>query len=494
VRVAQLAVKYRREFRKDVVIDMVCYRRRGHNEADNPSFTQPLMYDIIDNKRSVRKLYTEALVGRGDITLEDAEAALKDFQSQLEKVFVETRNATDKPAPEREIEHETPSQQITTAVPLDTVKRVAEAYANPPEGFTIHPRLKPQIDRRVAMASSGHVDWATAELFAFGALVLDGRAVRISGQDTRRGTFTQRHATLIDRETGAEYTPLKQLSHDQAPFWAYDSLLSEFAAVGFEYGYSVVREDALVAWEAQFGDFVDGAQTIIDEFISSGEAKWGQRSAVTLLLPHGYEGQGPDHSSGRPERFLQLCAENNMTVAMCSSPANYFHLLRRQGLSPVRRPLIAFTPKSLLRLKAAVSELDDFTGGTFQPVLPDLKADDDSVTRVLLCSGKIYYDLAAARDAQERKDIAIVRVEQLYPLPADEIKAELARFPGAEVVWVQEEPANQGAWPFMALNLPEHLDGRPLLRASRKASASPAVGSHSVHEAQQQEVVATAFA
>ncbi|MCW2655869.1 MAG: 2-oxoglutarate dehydrogenase component, partial [Jatrophihabitans sp.] len=494
VRVAQLAVKYRREFRKDVVIDMVCYRRRGHNEADNPSFTQPLMYDIIDNKRSVRKLYTEALVGRGDITLEDAEAALKDFQSQLEKVFVETRNATDKPAPEREIEHETPSQQITTAVPLDTVKRVAEAYANPPEGFTIHPRLKPQIDRRVAMASSGHVDWATAELFAFGALVLDGRAVRISGQDTRRGTFTQRHATLIDRETGAEYTPLKQLSHDQAPFWAYDSLLSEFAAVGFEYGYSVVREDALVAWEAQFGDFVDGAQTIIDEFISSGEAKWGQRSAVTLLLPHGYEGQGPDHSSGRPERFLQLCAENNMTVAMCSSPANYFHLLRRQGLSPVRRPLIAFTPKSLLRLKAAVSELDDFTGGTFQPVLPDLKADDDAVTRVLLCSGKIYYDLAAARDAQERKDIAIVRVEQLYPLPADEIKAELARFPGAEVVWVQEEPANQGAWPFMALNLPEYLDGRPLLRASRKASASPAVGSHSVHEAQQQEVVATAFA
>jgi 2-oxoglutarate decarboxylase len=494
VRVAELAVKYRREFRKDVVIDMVCYRRRGHNEADNPSFTQPLMYDIIDNKRSVRKLYTEALVGRGDITLEDAEAALKDFQSQLEKVFVETRNATDKPAPEREIEHETPSQQITTAAPLDAIKRIAEAYANPPEGFTIHPRLKPQIDRRVAMASTGHVDWATAELFAFGALVMDGRAVRISGQDTRRGTFTQRHATLIDRENGAEYTPLKQLSEDQAPFWAYDSLLSEFAAVGFEYGYSVVRDGALVAWEAQFGDFVDGAQTIIDEFISSGEAKWGQRSAVTLLLPHGYEGQGPDHSSGRPERFLQLCAENNMTVAMCSSPANYFHLLRRQGLSPVRRPLIAFTPKSLLRHKAAVSEIEDFTSGTFQPVLPDLKADADSVQRVLLCAGKVYYDLAAARDAQERNDIAIVRVEQLYPLPAQEIKTELARYPDAEIVWVQEEPANQGAWPFMALNLPEHLDGRPLLRASRKASASPAVGSHSVHEAQQQEVVATAFA
>jgi 2-oxoglutarate dehydrogenase complex dehydrogenase (E1) component-like enzyme len=255
----------------------------------------------------------------------------------------------------------------------------------------------------------------------------------------------------------------------------------------------VVRDDALVAWEAQFGDFADGAQIVIDEFISSGEAKWGQRSAVTLLLPHGYEGQGPDHSSGRPERFLQLAAENNMTIAMCSSPANYFHLLRRQGLSPVRRPLIAFTPKSLLRLKAAVSELDDFTNGTFQPVLPDPSVDPADVRRVLLCAGKVYYDLAAERESSGRTDVAILRVEQLYPLPVDELHAALAAYPGVEVVWVQEEPANQGGWPFMALNLPEHLEGRPLLRASRKASASPAVGSHSVHEAQQREVVATAF-
>ena len=494
VRVAELAVRYRREFRKDVVIDMVCYRRRGHNEADNPSFTQPLMYDIIDNKRSVRKLYTEALVGRGDITLEDAEAALKDFQAQLEKVFVETRNASSTPRAEREIEHETPSQQVTTAVPLDIIKRIGEAYANPPEGFTLHPRLKPQIDRRVAMASNGDVDWATAELFAFGSLVVEGRAVRLSGQDSRRGTFTQRHATLIDRQTGEEYTPLKELTPDQAPFWAYDSLLSEYAAVGFEYGYSVARSDALVLWEAQFGDFTNGAQTIIDEFISSGEAKWGQRSAVSLLLPHGQEGQGPDHSSGRPERFLQLAAENNMTIAMCSSPANYFHLLRRQGLSPVRRPLIAFTPKSLLRLKAAVSGLDEFTEGTFQPVLPDRGADAAKVTRVLVCSGKVYYDLAAERAKSGRDDVAIVRLEQIYPLPAEELKAEFARYPEAQVVWVQEEPANQGAWPFLALNLPEHLDGRPLLRVSRRASASPAVGSLSVHEAQQREVVAGAFA
>ncbi|HEY8828247.1 MAG TPA: multifunctional oxoglutarate decarboxylase/oxoglutarate dehydrogenase thiamine pyrophosphate-binding subunit/dihydrolipoyllysine-residue succinyltransferase subunit, partial [Jatrophihabitantaceae bacterium] len=421
VRVAKLAVDYRREFKKDVVIDMVCYRRRGHNEADNPSYTQPQMYDIIDGKRSVRKLYTESLVGRGDITLEDAEAALKDFQQQLEKVFVETRNASGKAAPEPEIEHVTPSQQVTTAVTVEVIKRIADAYANPPEGFTIHPRLKPQIDKRVAMASVGGVDWATAELFAFGSLVMQGRAVRVAGQDTRRGTFSQRHATLIDRNNGTEYTPLKYLADDQAPFWIYDSLLSEYAVMGFEYGYSVMREDALVCWEAQFGDFADGAQTIIDEFISSGEAKWGQRSAVSLLLPHGAEGQGPDHSSGRPERFLQMAAENNMTVAICSSPANYFHLLRRQGLSPVRRPLIAFTPKSLLRLKAAVSEIEDFTTGTFQPVLGDQMTDPGTVRRALLCTGKVYYDLATARKEQDRDDIAIVRVEQLYPLPVDEL-------------------------------------------------------------------------
>jgi multifunctional 2-oxoglutarate metabolism enzyme len=492
VRVAKLAVEYRREFKKDVVIDMICYRRRGHNEADNPSFTQPLMYDIIDNKRSVRKLYTEALVGRGDITLEDAEAALKDFRAQLEKVFLETRDASDRPRHEPMMDDAVPMHSVSTATTVDVIKRIADAYANPPEGFTIHPRLKPQIDRRVAMASNGNVDWATAELYAFGSLVLEGRAVRLTGQDSRRGTFTQRHAVLIDRKTGAEYTPLKFLAPEQAPFWAYDSLLSEFATMGFEYGYSVTREDALVCWEAQFGDFANGAQTIIDEFIASGEAKWGQRSELALLLPHGYEGQGPDHSSGRPERFLQLSAENNMTVAMCSTPANYFHLLRRQGLSPVRRPLIAFTPKSLLRLKAAVSDLDDFTTGTFRPVIGDT-VDPAGVRRLLLCSGKIYYDLAAERQRGDRTDIGIVRVEQLYPLPAAELMAQLDRYPDAELMWAQEEPANQGAWPYIALNLPGHLGGRPLVRASRPASASPAVGSVSVHEAQLHEILTTCF-
>jgi 2-oxoglutarate dehydrogenase E1 component len=496
VRVARMAVDYRRRFKKDVVIDMVCYRRRGHNEADNPSFTQPLMYDIIDNKRSVRKLYTEALIGRGDITLADAEEALKDFQAQLEKVFQETKGATGRPAPQPVMTEPASSNTVTTAIGADIVKQIGDLYANLPEGFTIHPRLKPQIERRVAMTTGGDVDWATAELLALGSLTLDGRAVRLAGQDSRRGTFTQRHAVLIDRHTGDEYTPLRQIEGATAQFRAYDSLLSEFAGMGFEYGYSVASPDTLVLWEAQFGDFADGGQTIVDEFIASGEAKWRQRSSVTLLLPHGYEGQGPDHSSGRPERFLQLAAENNMTIAMCSSPANYFHLLRRQALSDLRRPLIAFTPKSLLRLKTAVSQIDEFTSGTFRPVISD-PVDPADVTRVVLTTGKLYYDLAAARAEAGRSDVALVRVEQLYPLPGKQIAEELARYPQAQVVWAQEEPANQGAYPYMALTLPEALaatgDTRGLYRVSRPASASPAVGSVSIHEAQQREIVASAL-
>jgi 2-oxoglutarate dehydrogenase E1 component len=496
VRVAKLAVEYRREFKKDVIIDMVCYRRRGHNEADNPSFTQPLMYDIIDNKRSVRKLYTESLIGRGDITIGEAEEALKDFQAQLEKVFVETREASGRPTPQPVMDSSAPPVQVSTAVSAELIKSVGDRYASRPDGFTLHPRLKPQIDRRVAQTTGGDIDWATAELIAFGSVTTDGHPVRLSGQDTRRGTFTQRHAVLIDRENGEEYTPLRHLAGAGAPFRAYDSLLSEYAAMGFEYGYSVADPESLVVWEAQFGDFADGAQTIVDEFIASGEAKWGQRSSVTLLLPHGYEGQGPDHSSGRPERFLQLAAENNMTIAMCSSPANYFHLLRRQALSGIRRPLIAFTPKSLLRLKAAVSQIEEFTSGSFQPVIGD-PLDPSGVTRVVMCSGKLYYDLAAARAESSRTDVAIVRVEQMYPLPAAELVGELSRYPQAQLVWAQEEPANQGAYAFVALNLPEHLmargDSRPIYRASRPASASPAVGSASVHEAQQREVVASAL-
>jgi 2-oxoglutarate dehydrogenase E1 component len=383
-----------------------------------------------------------------------------------------------------------------------------------PAGFTPHPRLQPQLARRATMVEQDQIDWATGELLAFGSTLIDGKAVRLVGQDTRRGTFGQRHASLVDRHTGEEYTPLRQFNNGDAKFYAYDSLLSEFAAVGFEYGYSVARPDALVCWEAQFGDFVNGAQTILDEFISSGEQKWGQRSDVVLLLPHGYEGQGPDHSSARVERFLSLCAQDNITVAMPSTPASYFHLLRWQALSERVKPLIVFTPKSMLRLKTAVSAAADFTSGVFRPVLPDPEMADSrranetahgdadgagpgldpaAVRRVLLCSGKIYYDLAEKRRSSQQADVAIVRAERLYPLPAQEIAAELAAYPNAaELLWVQEEPANMGAWPFMAMHLPTAL-GRGLGLASLPASSAPASGSAKAHAAEHAALVASAL-
>jgi 2-oxoglutarate decarboxylase len=502
VRVARLAVEYRQAFRKDVVIDLVCYRRRGHNEGDDPSMTQPLMYDIIDRKRSVRKLYTEALVGRGDITLEDAEEALKDYRGQLERAFAETHDAKDSSGPEPVMDPRTAHEsQVATAITPEILKIIGDAHVSFPPDFTPHPKLKKMLERRAAMVTEGGVDWAMGELLAFGSLLMQGVPVRLAGQDSRRGTFVQRHSVLIDRENGKEYTPLANLTDDQAKFFVYDSLLSEYAALGFEYGYSVANPKALVLWEAQFGDFVDGAQMVIDEFISSGEAKWGQRSGVVMLLPHGLEGQGPDHSSGRIERFLQLSAENNMTVANCTTPGNYFHLLRRQALSDVHRPLVVFTPKSLLRAKVAVSPVSDFTDEVFRPVLPDpgvngQPLDGSAVRRVLLCSGKVAYDLMAQRESGGTSDVAVVRVEQLYPLPAQQIVEALEQYPNAsDVVWVQEEAANMGAWQFMAVNLPEHLpSGRTLRRVSRRASASPAVGSAKVHDVEQRQLVAEALA
>ncbi|PZS02759.1 MAG: multifunctional oxoglutarate decarboxylase/oxoglutarate dehydrogenase thiamine pyrophosphate-binding subunit/dihydrolipoyllysine-residue succinyltransferase subunit [Pseudonocardiales bacterium] len=503
VATAKLAVDFRQAFNKDVVIDMVCYRRRGHNEGDDPSMTQPLMYDLIDAKRSVRKLYTEALVGRGDITVAEAEEALRDYQGQLEKVFLETRDTSDRPSAAPVMADAT-EPEVQTAVAPEVIKAIGDAYVSLPADFRVHPRLKRILDRRAAMASEGNIDWAFGELLAIGSLLIEGLPVRLAGQDTRRGTFVQRHAVLVDRHTGAEYTPLRNLGADQARFWIYDSLLSEFAAIGFEYGYSVINTTALVCWEAQFGDFANGGQSIVDEFISAGEAKWGQRSGVVLMLPHGYEGQGPDHSSARIERYLSLCAENNMTVAYCSTPANYFHLLRRHARRAPRRPMIVFTPKSLLRLKAATSAIDDFTAGAFAPVLPDpdipgRPADPSTVRRVLLCSGKVFYDLATARakpeSGTESGTAAIVRLEQLYPLSEAALSETLGAYPNAEsFVWVQEEPANQGGWPFMALHLPELLPGSvPLQLVSRAAAASPATGSGKVHEQQQQALVARAL-
>ncbi|QRK89143.1 multifunctional oxoglutarate decarboxylase/oxoglutarate dehydrogenase thiamine pyrophosphate-binding subunit/dihydrolipoyllysine-residue succinyltransferase subunit [Saccharopolyspora erythraea] len=498
--VAKLAVEYRQAFGKDVVIDMVCYRRRGHNEGDDPSMTQPAMYDAIDKMRSVRKTYTEALIGRGDSTVEEAEKALKDYASQLEHVFNEVRELEKhppEPSPSVESEQVVP-QGLATAIPVDTLKRIADAQVNMPEGFTPHSRVKPVLERRAKMATEGGIDWAFGELLAFGSLTMEGRPVRLTGQDSRRGTFGQRHSVLIDRKTGAEYTPLQNLSEDQAKFLVYDSALSEFAAMGFEYGYSVANPDALVLWEAQFGDFFNGAQSIIDEFISSGEAKWGQRSDVVLLLPHGHEGQGPDHSSARIERWLQLCAEGSMTVAMPSTPANYFHLLRRHALDGIHRPLVVFTPKSMLRLKAATSPVEDFTEGKFTSVIDDpTQPDPASVRRVVLCTGKLYYELAAEKAKQGHDDTAVVRLEQLYPLPHRKLGRLLERYSNAtDVRWVQEEPANQGAWPFLGLALPELFPERlaGLRRVSRRPMAAPATGMAKVHEVEQAEVVQGAFA
>ena len=425
--------------------------------------------------------------------MDEAEAALRNFQLELERAFTETKDATSTPpaavtVPARGLGAGAPIDHAAIGTPIspEVVKRIIDTQVSLPAGFTVHPRLAPQLQRRAAMVEQDEIDWGTGELLAFGSILIDGHAVRLIGQDTRRGTFGQRHAVLVDRHTGAEYVPLRAFNTQSARFYVYDSLLSEYAAVGFEYGYSVARPDALVCWEAQFGDFVNGAQTIIDEFISPGEQKWGQRSGVVLLLPHGYEGQGPDHSSGRIERFLSLCAQDNMTVALPSTPASYFHLLRWQALSDRVKPLIVFTPKSLLRLKAAVSKTAEFTSGTFEPVLADpAPGDPAAIRRVLLCAGKVYYDLAERRRATGASGTALVRVERLYPLPADEIAAELARYPAsAEVMWVQEEPANMGAWPFMAMHLPQVI-GRRIAVVSRPASSAPASGSAKMHAAEQ---------
>jgi len=384
-----------------------------------------------------------------------------------------------------------------TAITPETLKLIGDSQVSLPAGFTVHPRLLPQLEKRAAMVSEGGIDWAMGELIAFGSLLLDGHPVRLAGQDSRRGTFGQRHSVIVDRRTAAEYTPLAHLSDDQATFYVYDSLLSEYAAMGFEYGYSVARPDMLVAWEAQFGDFANGAQEVIDEFVSASEAKWGQRCGLTLLLPHGYEGQGPDHSSARIERYLSMSAEDNWTIAIPSTPANYFHLLRRQTLSGRHKPLVVFTPKSMLRLRAASSMPADFTSGRWQPVIPDPSGPDPAaITKVILCSGKVYYDLVKHREATGALNVAIVRVEQIYPLPLAEINAAIAAYPSmTELVWVQEEPANQGTWPYVAINLPEHLPlGTYLRRVSRPASASPATGSHSQHELEQETLLADALA
>jgi 2-oxoglutarate dehydrogenase E1 component len=508
VRVAQLAFEYRQQFHRDVFIDLICYRRRGHNEGDDPSMTQPLMYNLIEAKRSVRKLYTEALLGRGDITEEEYEGVHRDFQDRLERAFAETHAAQtasipvitgdvnavadlERPESQRDDSSKTPFE---TAVPESTIHLIGDAFNNPPAGFSVHPKLQQLLTKRVEMSRTGNIDWAFGELLALGSLLVEGTPVRLAGQDARRGTFVQRHAVLHDRENGQEWLPLANLSDNQARFWIYDSLLSEYAAMGFEYGYSVERADALVLWEAQFGDFANGAQTIIDEFISSAEQKWGQRSSLVLLLPHGYEGQGPDHSSARIERYLQMCAEDNMIVARPSTPASYFHLLRRQAYARPRKPLIVFTPKAMLRLRGATSGVESLTEGRFEPVIDDARiSDKNAVTRVLLHSGKVHYDLASELQKNPNDSIALVRLEQFYPLPVEELNAVVEAYPNAELVWVQDEPQNQGAWPFIYAELSQRLEGRTLRVVSRPASASPAAGSAKRHAVEQADLISRAL-
>jgi len=499
VRVAQLAFEYRQEFKKDVVMDIISYRRRGHNEGDDPSMTQPLMYNLIEQKRSVRTLYMDNLVGRGDISQEEFDEANASFQGSLEQAFIDVHEAMsqpigliERPAGIGTTASEKQELLRPTAIAKEMVEAIGNAHANLPDGFSVHPKLAQLLQKRVEMSRDGGIDWGYGELIAFGSLAVEGVNVRLAGQDSQRGTFVQRHATFFDRITGQVWTPLKFISEQQAKFEVYNSLLSEYAAMGFEYGYSVEEPATLTLWEAQFGDFVNGAQTVVDEFICSAEQKWGQQSSLVLLLPHGYEGQGPDHSSARIERFLQLCAENNMTVAQPSTPASHFHLLRRQAFTQPRRPLIVFAPKSMLRLKAASSSVEDFTQGSFLPVINDQQnLDPNAVKKVLFCSGKIYWDLLAESQKRDTKDVAIVRLEQLYPTPVEEMQTAISQFPNAQLRWVQDEPANQGAWTYMGLFMPRY--GINFRVISRPASASPASGSAKRHAAEQADLIARAF-
>ena len=494
-RVGQLAFKFRQEFHKDVVIDMVCYRKHGHNEGDEPRYTQPLMYERIDSRPSVRELYTTNLVGRGDITVEEAAEHIADFEARMQGALDETRAEKETAVGHREAANAgdavNPFAPIETGAARAMLDRIAAATHSWPASFNAHPKLARQLETRAqSYAATGEVDWALAEAMAYGSMALEGTKVRISGQDSRRGTFSHRQAVMVDSETGAEWTPLANLDPAQGRFSIYDSSLSEYAVLGFEYGYTVHNQEAFVAWEAQFGDFINGAQIMIDQFLVSSETKWGQQSQLTLLLPHGYEGQGPEHSSARVERFLQLCAEDNIRVVNCTTAAQLFHVLRRQVRSPIRKPLIVIAPKSGLRAKQTRSNINELVSGAFREVLDDATiADPNAVRRVVLCTGKVAWDAFAARDAAGvGPSVAVVRIEQLYPLPVAQIADVLSRYPNAsQVAWLQEEPENQGAWlhvqrPLYELTLADASSGRSLRVVARPASGSPATGSHHQHD------------
>lgn len=502
-RVARWAWEYRQEFHKDVIIDLVCYRRRGHNEGDDPSMTQPVMYNLIDRKPSTFSVYTTNLVGRGDLTEEQCEQLLDAYRDNLEHILNEARAGhlnADTPAYSGPKAGETSHSQ-PTAVAREVIERIGDAQVSVPEGFQVHSKLMNLLRKRQSMSRQGGIDWGFGELLAFGSLLMEGVPVHMTGEDVRRATFAQRHAVMHDQRNGSEWTPLDYLTPNQAKLSIVDSLLSEYGAMAFEYGYSVERSEGLNIWEGQFGDFANGAQTVIDEYVSSAEQKWGQHSGLVLLLPHGLEGQGPDHSSARIERYLQLCAQDNMRVVQPSTPANHFHTLRDQARREPHRPLILISPKQMLRLKVAVSPVEDFISGGMQTVIGETDpevlaaAAANKVDRVLLCSGRIYWDLLAHRQHAEDKHTAIVRLEQLYPLDEPALLEALAPFAGAELVWVQDEPRNQGAWPWLALHLPDSITaGRLPQVVARPEAAAPAVGTSAAHVAQQKLILDEAFA
>ncbi|TLV03617.1 2-oxoglutarate dehydrogenase E1 component [Dyadobacter luticola] len=496
----RLAVEYRQKFNKDIFIDMVCYRRHGHNEADEPKFTQPVLYKSIENHQNPREIYQKTLADRGDVDAQLAANMDKEFKQLLqERLDMVKQKALPYTLPKLEQEWhslrkskpEDFEKSPETGVPLETLERIGKALITTPENFS---RLK-QIDkllkdREQMIFDKKEVNWATAELLAYGSILVEGNIVRLSGQDVQRGTFSHRHAVLRDVETNAAYSNLQHIQEGQGPFMIYNSLLSEYGVLGFEFGYSMANPNALVIWEAQFGDFANGTQVIIDQFVTSSETKWDRWTGLVMLLPHGYEGQGPEHSNARPERYLQLSANYNIIVANVTTPANFFHLLRRQLKFPFRKPLIVMSPKSMLRHPLCVSPIESLVEGSFQETIGDNFANPEKVTKVLLCTGKLYYELFEKQQTDKRDDVAIIRLEQMHPFPQTQVDAHLAKYPNAKVYWVQEEPFNMGGWTFM---LRMYKGAKPLEVIARESSASPSTGFSKIHAKEQAEIVNRAF-
>jgi 2-oxoglutarate dehydrogenase E1 component len=491
----RLSMAYRRRFGQDVVIDLVGYRRFGHNEQDEAAYTQPLMVEQINAHPSVRELYEEQLIEEGVLTREEAEA----FVSEVESMLRAAHDRLKASFADTKLEHDGAIPRSTTAdpvtaVPAEALKELTDELLRTPEDFTVHPKLAKQLERRRTAIENGGIDWGQAESLAFASLLVDGIPIRLTGQDSQRGTFSQRHLVLHDVHTGETYTPMQHLEEAAASFEIYNSPLSEFACVGFEYGYSAAAPEALVLWEAQYGDFANGAQIVIDQFISSALSKWRETSRLTLLLPHGYEGNGPEHSSARLERFLQLAAQENLRIANCTTAAQYFHLLRRQALDATARPLVIVTPKGLLRLKDAASTLADLAEGGFRPVLDDAGVDKDAVRRLVLCSGKIYYDVVGHEARAQAESVAVARIEQLYPFPTEQTRERVASYPSLdEVVWVQEEPQNMGPWRSIRHRLEEATGRHPVRFVGRPWRASPSEGYPTAHLIEQDRIVRDAL-